>query len=134
MEQLKLLLLLLGTIIVSVAVVIGINIFTADIINAEGDALAERDALIVDVNKVAATASSYWRMPITLGGGSRSFLGVTDVTSFGSDSSNINGNFIMSSIMTDKFVLTATGLNEGVIVVATITEQGISGSPAITLP
>lgn len=128
MEQLKLLLLLLGTIIVSVAVVIGINMSNPDIFNAE------RDALIVDVNKVAATASSYWRMPITLGGGARSFLGITNVTSFGSDSSNINGNFIMSSIMTDNFVLTATGSDEGVIVVATITGQGITGSPVITLP
>ena len=128
MEKLKLLLLLLGTIIVSVAVVIGVNISNPDIINAE------RDALIVEVNKVAATASSYWRMPITLGGGSRSFLGITNVTSFGSDSSNINGNFIMSSIMTDNFVLTATGSDEGVIVVATITGQGITGSPVITLP
>lgn len=128
MGQQQLLLIVLGTMIVGVAVVIGINIFTTETINAE------RDALMVDVNKVAASAASYWRTPIALGGGARSFLGVTNVTSFGSDSSNENGNFIMSSIMTNQFVLTATGTNEGVIVIATITQQGVTGSPAITLP
>ena len=114
--------------IVSVAVVIGINIFTTGTINAE------RDALMVDVNKVAASAASYWRTPVALGGGARSFLGVTNVTSFGSDSSNENGNYIMSSVMTNQFILTATGTNEGVIVIATITQQGVTGSPAITMP
>ncbi len=128
MAQQQLLLIVLGTIIVGVAVAVGIDIFTTGAINAE------RDALMMDVNNVAATAASYWRKPVALGGGSRSFLGVTNVTSFGSDSSNLNGNFIMSSIMTNQFILTATGLNEGVIVVATITQQGVSGSPDITLP
>ena len=128
MGQQQLLLIVLGTIIVGVAVVVGINMFTTGAINAE------RDALLMDVNNVAATAASYWRRPVALGGGARSFLGLTNVTSFGSDSSNLNGNYIMSSVMTNQFVLTATGLNEGVIVVATITQQGISGSPMITLP
>ncbi len=124
----QLLLIVLGTIIVGVAVVVGINMFTTGAVNAE------RDALLQDVNNVASTAASYWRKPAALGGGARSFIGVSDVTSFGADSSNANGNFLMSSVITNSFTLTATGANEGIIIVATITQQGVSGTPAITLP
>ncbi|TFB13966.1 hypothetical protein E3V33_00215 [Candidatus Marinimicrobia bacterium MT.SAG.4] len=128
MGQQQLLLIVLGTIIVGVAVVVGINMFTIGAINSE------RDALILDINTVAASAASYWRKPAALGGGARSFVGISDITSFGSDSSTMNGNFVMSSVTANQFVLTATGANEGVIIVATITQQGVTGSPAITLP
>lgn len=128
MGQQQLLLIVLGTIIVGVAVVVGINMFTTGAVNAE------RDALLQDVNNVASTAASYWRKPAALGGGARSFVGVSDVTSFGADSSNANGNFLMSSVIANSFTLTATGSNEGVIIIATITQQGVSDSPAITLP
>lgn len=128
MGQQQLLLIVLGTIIVGVAVIVGINMFTTGAVNAE------RDALLQDVNNVAATAASYWRKPAALGGGARSFVGVLDVTAFGADSSNINGNFLMSTVANNSFTLTATGANEGVIVVATITQQGVSGTPTISLP
>ena len=128
MGQQQLLLIVLGTIIVGVAVVVGINMFTTGAINSE------RDALILDINTVAASAASYWRKPAALGGGARSFVGVSDITSFGSDSSTMNGNFVMSSVIANQFVLTATGANEGVIIVATISQQGVTGTPAITLP
>ncbi len=128
MGQQQLLLIVLGTIIVAVAVVVGINMFTTGAVNAE------RDALLQDVNNVASSAASYWRKPAVLGGGARTFVGVTDITEFGADSSNANGNFVMSSITSAQFTLTATGSNEGVVIVATITQQGVSGTPAITLP
>ena len=128
MGQQQLLLIVLGTIIVGVAVVVGINMFTIGAINSE------RDALILDVNTIAASAASYWRKPAALGGGARSFVGISDITSFGSDSSNMNGNFVMSLVTANQFTLTATGANEGVIIVATISQQGVTGSPLITLP
>ena len=40
----------------------------------------------------------------------------------------------MSSVTATQFVLTATGANEGVVIVATVTQQGVSGTPTITLP
>lgn len=128
MGQQQLLLIVLGTIIVGAAMIAGINMFNTGAMNSE------RDALLMDIHNVAASAASYWRKPAALGGGARSFLGVTNVASFGSDSSTANGNFIMSSVLMNQFVLTATGANEGVIVVATITQQGVTGSPIITLP
>ena len=128
MGQQQLLLIVLGTIIVGVAVVVGINMFTTGAVNAE------RDALLQDVNNIASSAASYWRKPAALGGGARSFSAVSDVTGFGADSSNANGSFVMSTINASDFVLTATGANEGVIIIATITQAGVSGTPSITLP
>ena len=128
MGQQQLLLIVLGTIIVGVAVVVGINMFTTGAVNAE------RDALLQDVNNVASAAAAYWRKPAALGGGARSFVGVSDVTVLGSDSSNANGTFVMSANTGTQFTLTATGANEGVIIVATVTQAGVSGTPTITLP
>ncbi len=128
MGQQQLLLIVLGTIIVGVAVVVGINMFTTGAVNAE------RDALLQDVNNVASTAAAYWRKPAALGGGARTFVGTSDVVSFGADSSNANGSFVMTAVTATQFTLTATGANEGVIIVATVTQQGVSGTPTITLP
>ena len=128
MGQQQLLLIVLGTIIVGVAVVVGINMFTTGAVNAE------RDALIQDVNNIASSAASYWRKPAALGGGARDFTGVTSVVTFGADSSNANGVFTMNVTSATQFTLTATGSNEGVIIVAIVTQQGVSGTPTITLP
>ena len=128
MGQQQLLLIVLGTIIVGVAVVVGINMFTTGAVNAE------RDALIQDVNNIASSAASYWRKPAALGGGARNFTGVADVTVFGADSSNANGLFTMTVTNASEIVVTATGANEGIIIVATVTQQGVQGTPTITLP
>ena len=128
MGQQQLLLIVLGTIIVGVAVVVGINMFTTGAVNAE------RDALLQDVNNIASSAASYWRKPAALGGGARDFTGVTSVITFGADSSNANGVFTMNVTSATQFTLTATGANEGVIIVAIVTHQGVSGTPTITLP
>ena len=109
-------------------VVTGINMILAEAVKAE------RNALLQDVNKMASAAASYWRKPKILGGGARSFVGVTDVTSFGTVTSNANTMFEISDATVNQFTLTATGSNEGVIVVATITQQGVFGTPTITLP
>ena len=128
MGQQQLLLIVLGTIIVGVAVVVGINMFATGAVNAE------RDALIQDVNNIASSAAAYWRKPAALGGAARDFTGIADVTVFGSDSSNANGTYGMTVTNATTIVVTATGANEGVIIVATITQQGILGTPSITLP
>ena len=128
MGQQQLLLIVLGTIIVGVAVVVGINMFTTGAINAE------RDALLQDVNNIASSAAAYWRKPAALGGGARDFSGITTVVVFGADSSNANGSFVLSGAGVTSFTLTATGANEGVVIVATVTQNGVSGTPTITLP
>ena len=125
MGQQQLLLIVLGTIIVGVAVVVGINMFGQGAVNAE------RDALLQDVNAIASNAAAYWRKPAALGGGARDFTGITNVTTFGSDSTNANGAFTMSVTNATTFELVATGANEGVVVTATVTQDGVTGTPTI---
>ena len=128
MGQQQLLLIVLGTIIVGVAVVVGINMFTTGAINAE------RDALLQDVNNIASSAISYWRKPAALGGGARTYVGVT-LALMGANASNTNGAFVISTAGTvTQFGLTATGASEGVIVVAVINQDGVVGTPTITMP
>ena len=43
-------------------------------------------------------------------------------------------SYAMPSVTGSQFTLTGTGGTEGVTVVATITSNGISGTPVITLP
>lgn len=67
MGQQQLLLIVLGVIIVGIAVVVGINVFTASSVNAN------RDAVISDLTTIAAMAQQFYRKPVAMGGGGNSF-------------------------------------------------------------
>lgn len=67
MGQQQLLLIVLGVIIVGIAVVVGINVFTAS------SAQANQDAVVADLTNIAAMAQQYFRKPAALGGGGNSF-------------------------------------------------------------
>ncbi len=69
MGQQQLLLLILGVVIVGIAVAVGIQLFRT---NAES---SNRDAIINDMGVYAAQAQAYWRKPLSMGGGGRTFTG-----------------------------------------------------------
>ena len=69
MGQQQLLLIVLGVIIVGIAVVVGINVFTASSSNAN------RDAIVSDLTNLASMAQQYYRKPTALGGGANTFTG-----------------------------------------------------------
>ncbi len=71
MGQQQLLLIVLGVIIVGIAVVVGINVFTAS------SSQANRDAVISDLTNLASLAQQYYRKPQALGGGGNTFTGWT---------------------------------------------------------
>lgn len=71
MGQQQLLLIVLGVIIVGIAVVVGINVFTAS------STQANRDAVISDLTNLASLAQQYYRKPKSLGGGGNKFTGWT---------------------------------------------------------
>ncbi len=71
MGQQQLLLIVLGVIIVGIAVVVGINVFTASA------SQSNRDAVIADLTNIAAMAQQYYRKPTALGGGGNTFTGWT---------------------------------------------------------
>ena len=67
MGQQQLLLIVLGVIIVGIAVVVGINVFTASSLQANSD------AVIADLTTIASMAQQYYRKPTAMGGGGNSF-------------------------------------------------------------
>ena len=108
MGQQQLLLLVLSAIIVGVSIVIGINMFTS------GAAQANEDAVVQDCMMIAARAQEWYRKPDEMGGGNRSFIGVT-LTSLNIDSVNAN---VSQPYTLDGSAGTA----------ATITGTGVEGS------
>ncbi|MBI5730632.1 MAG: hypothetical protein HY963_05785 [Ignavibacteriales bacterium] len=71
MGQQQLLLIVLGVIIVGIAVVVGINLFTAN------SSEANRNGVISDLTNLASFAQQHYRKPIALGGGAYTFTGWT---------------------------------------------------------
>lgn len=67
MGQQQLLLIVLGVIIVGIAVVVGINVFTASASSSN------RDAVVSDLTNLASIAQTFYRKPTALGGGNNSF-------------------------------------------------------------
>ena len=69
MGQQQLLLIALGLLIASIAIIVGINLFTAQSEDTT------KDAIISDCANLATLAHQYWRKPREMGGGGRSFAG-----------------------------------------------------------
>ncbi|GMU86563.1 MAG: hypothetical protein AMXMBFR48_18050 [Ignavibacteriales bacterium] len=124
MGQQQLLLIVLGVIIVGISVVVGINLFQSSAVQAN------RDAIIADLNNLAATAMQYYKKPTNLGGGGNSFVGFALPTGMGS---NANGTYTISTAGTATTIIfqgvgTETGDNgtSGVSHRATVTATTIS--------
>jgi Tfp pilus assembly protein PilE len=77
-------LIVLGVIIVGIAIVVGINMFQTSAVQAN------RDAVITDINNLAAAALQHYKKPTTLGGGGQFFDGFTLATA---QQSNSNGAY-----------------------------------------
>lgn len=112
MGQQQLLLIILGVIIVGIAVVVGINIFTY---NASD---ANRDVVIADLTNIATMAQQYYRKPAALGGGGNTFTGWT-----------VPANLSQTANM--SAAVTPTVAAQTITLVAVGTENGRDGSTKV---
>lgn len=103
MGQQQLLLIVLGVIIVGIAVVVGIQVFSASATSAN------RDAVISDLTNLAAMAQQYYRKPEALGGGGNTFTG-WDVP--GNLLQTANGTY-KADVEAQSVKLTGTGTEVG---------------------
>lgn len=71
MGQQQLLLIILGLIIIGVAVVVGIGMFQDNAVDHN------RVLVIADLKLLGSKAQHYYSRPMTMGGGSKSFVGLT---------------------------------------------------------
>lgn len=103
MGQQQLLLIVLGVIIVGIAVVVGINVFTAS------SAQANRDAVISDCTNLASMAQQFYRKPTALGGGGNTFTGWTVPASLDTTG---NGTY-SATVAAQQVTLVGTGNEVG---------------------
>ena len=112
MGQQQLLLIVLGVIIVGIAVVVGINVFTAS------SSSANRDGVVADLTNIATMAQQYYRKPASLGGGGNTFTGWAIP-------SNLSPTANMSA------AVTTTVAAQSVTLVAVGNENGNDGSTKV---
>jgi len=103
MGQQQLLLIVLGIIIVGVAIVVGINMFSAHGIEAK------RNNVTNDLIHLASEAQKYYKTPSSMGGGSQKFTGWTIPDML---KTNADGSF--SAVVTENQVV-ITGVGNEVV-------------------
>ena len=101
MGQQQLLLIVLGVIIVGIAVVVGINVFTASSLTANND------AVISDVMTIGSMAQQYYRKPAAMGGGGNTFTGFAVPKSL-EKTANMS-TAVSAAVTATKVTLTAKG-------------------------
>jgi hypothetical protein len=84
MGQQQLLLIILGVIIVGIAIAVGLSLFTAQSIQSN------KDAIINDINNIAASAYQYRIRPASMGGGNNAYTNFSIPVKM---SSNENGTY-----------------------------------------
>lgn len=132
MGQQQLLLLVLGAIIVGVAIVVGVNMFSTSAVNAN------RDAVVQDCMTLATRAQQWYRTPAILGGGGRSFNSIS-LSAIRFPGTNENGTFTISG-SGNTCTITGTGTepqsNVGVVTISitpdVINAPSFSGGWAVT--
>ena len=100
----QLLLIVLSMVLVGISLVVAITLFQANAIEAS------RNALTDDLLYFASRARDFYWRPSTLGGGNRSFIGITSFNKISRMSVNANGRyFIVGSPTKDEIVLGGIG-------------------------
>ena len=103
MAQQQVLLIILGTIIIGVALAIGVTLFTDNSVSAN------RDAVTSDLVALASRAQMYYRRPKLMGGGGRSFAGLT-IADLTTRTTNAYGTYSVTSVSPTSIVLDGLGI------------------------
>lgn len=103
MAQQQLLLIILGTIIIGLALAIGVTLFTDHSVSAN------RDAVTSDLVALASRAQMYYRRPTLMGGGGRSFAGLT-ISDLTTKVTNAYGTYSVTSVSQSSVVLDGLGI------------------------
>ncbi len=124
MGQQQLLLIVLGVIIVGIAIVVGINLFNANAVSSN------RDAVISDLNNLGAMANQFYQKPTSMAGGGNTYTGWSVPTQL---DTTANGTYATSGTVGPQTV-TIVGIgtqngNDGstkVKATATVTPSGVT--------
>jgi hypothetical protein len=118
MGQQQLILVVLSVIVVGIAVVMGIDMFNS------GAEAANIDAVVNDLVNMGARAQQYYVKPAEMGGGGRTFTGIT-IDDIGV-ASNDNGTYEITDTQAQQITITGTPAIAGGTVVCTVGPDSIS--------
>ncbi|MCE1188556.1 MAG: hypothetical protein LWX56_05385 [Ignavibacteria bacterium] len=105
MGQQQLLLIVLSVIVVGIAIVVGINLFSANAVESN------RNSVIADLHHIAHLAQAYYKRPTAFGGGGNSFVGFTIPATI---ATNAHGTFTVATAGTaTQIVLQGVGVELG---------------------
>jgi len=120
MGQQQLLLIILGVIIVGIAIAVGLSLFSAQSIQAN------KDAIINDLNNIAAHCYQFKIRPSSMGGGQGTYSGYAIPTKM---ATNENATFSVSSATATSVTIVATSTaNTTNTVTAVVDSDGRLGS------
>ena len=132
----QILLIVLSVIIVGIAVAVGITMFNAQATNSN------RQAIVGDMNNFAASALSFYKTPLTHGGGGNGWISAGDVGTWigydwdGTDLETGNGTFVLT-VSGDVVTIVGTGnevgSNGSTNVQATMTVTGATSAITMTI-
>ena len=131
MGQQQLLLIVLGVIIVGIAVVVGINVFTASSLQANNN------AVIADLQTIGSMAQQWYRKPVAMGGGGNSFGVANGATAAWAvpasllQTANMSNGVVIGGGGDQDITLTATGTEENdggslIVVVMNVTPTEVT--------
>jgi hypothetical protein len=106
MGQQQLLLIILGVIIVGIAIAVGISMFSSSSVQSN------KDALINDINNLAANGYQYRIRPTTMGGGGGSYVGYAIPSKL---RSNENGAYTATAVAAQITFVGTSGQGYGTV-------------------
>ena len=124
MGQQQLLLIILGVIIVGIAIAVGISMFSS------GTIQANKDAIINDLNNLAANGYQYRIRPTTMGGGGGGYTGYAIPTKL---ATNANAAYAVGTISATSMTFTGTSGQGYGTVIAVLDSTGKLGTFSGTL-
>lgn len=108
MGQQQLLLLVLAAVIVGAAILLGISLF------GQGAAQANQEAVVHDIMNIASRAQTWYRRPVAMGGGGRSFAGLNgNLAPINWPASNMNGTYNITGGDGASATITGNGFEDG---------------------
>jgi hypothetical protein len=102
MGQTQLFLVVLGMMLIGIAIYVGVSLFSASTVEDS------RNAIIVDLQTFASWANAYYWKPTTLGGGGKSFAGISISHVFPMNE-NVNASYHIESAQDDQCIISGVG-------------------------
>ena len=119
MGQQQLLLIILGVIIVGIAIAVGLSLFSAQSVQSN------KDAMINDLNNLAAQAYQFRIRPSSMGGGQGVYTGFTIPTKM---ATNENGVYLSTPAANVVTIVATSVANTTNVITVVIDSEGKLGS------